>query len=79
LAVIVQVPRDKIVRAPEDELTVQTKGVVEAKTVCPVFRGEVAAVTECVPAGSPNTTPTGLVPKLKASGATRFTVAEFKE
>jgi hypothetical protein len=70
---------DKIVRAPEDALTVHTEGVVEAKTVTPVFEGVVAAVTVCVPAASPNTTPTGLLPKLNASGATKFTVAEFKE
>ena len=69
----------KIVRAPEEEFTEQINGVAEANTVCPVFKGEVAAVTECVPAASPSTTPTGLLPKLNASGATKFTVAELGE
>ena len=79
LAVILHVPIAKTVRAPDDEFTVQIKGVAVAKTIVPVFNGEVVAVTECVPAGSPRTRPTGRLPKLKLRGATRFTVAEFDE
>ena len=42
-----------MVRAPVDELTVQTDVVVEAKTIVPVLEGDDVAVTECVPADSP--------------------------
>ena len=79
LAVMLHVPIAKIVNAPDAEFTVQIKGVNEPKTIVPVFDGDVVAETECVPAGSPSTTPTGLLPKLKLSGATRFTVAELEE
>ena len=77
-AVIVQVPVVRIVRDPEDGFTVQTVGDDEPKTIVPIFSGEVYALTEYVPAGSPNTT-TGLLPKAKFNGATRFTVDEFEE
>jgi hypothetical protein len=77
--VIRHVPIAKIVRAPDDEFTVQIDGVAELKTISPVFEGEVSALTECVPAGSPRTMPTGFVPKLRLSGATGFTVAELEE
>jgi hypothetical protein len=70
---------DRTLRAPVDEFTVQTKGVVEAKTVVPTFDGDVVALTECVPVGSPGMTPTGRFPKDKLSGAARFTVVEAEE
>jgi hypothetical protein len=78
LAVILQVPIASIVRAPDDGLTLQIKGVDEAKTVVPVFAGEVVALTECVPGDSPKTA-IGRFPKVRLSGATRFTFAEFEE
>ena len=78
-AVMLHVPIAKNVREPDDGFTAQIDGVAEAKIICPVFDGEVVALTECVPAGSPSTTPTGRLPKAKLSGATRLTVAEVEE
>jgi hypothetical protein len=40
------VPTAKIVRAPDDESTEQMSGVAEAKMICPVFEGDVVALTE---------------------------------
>ena len=76
---ILHVPTAKIVSAPVDEFTEQISGVVEPKIIVPVFNGEVEAVTECVPAGSPSTRSTGRFPKLKLRVATRITVEEFDE
>ena len=45
-AVIVQVPEARIVSAPEDEFTVHTVDVVEAKVMVPVLAGDEVAVTE---------------------------------
>jgi len=62
-AVMVQVPALITVIAPVEELTVHTAGVVEAKTMDPVFAGDEVAITECVPTDSPYVTPVGEVPK----------------
>ena len=43
---MVQVPALITVIAPEDALTVHTAGVVEAKTMDPIFAGDEVAVTE---------------------------------
>ena len=65
LAVIVQAPEARIVRAPEDEFTVHTVEVVEAKVIVPVFAGDEVALTECVPTDSPYVRPVGAVPKVR--------------
>ena len=61
-AVIVHVPAERIVRAPVEELTVQTVEVVVPKRIVPIFAGVEVAVTECVPTDSPYVRPVGAVP-----------------